>query len=132
MLFRACLQSRDAEDKELRRKERALAPGPAAYNTAVRTGLCRAYLAASVVGSSLVVSASKTGGMGKVCLCCCPGPGVKLCIYMWPGFCVGVLLFILWTSFCGVVAFFGLGQLFIVRFSCFPFRACVATTNLIQ
>lgn len=43
-----------------------MAPGPAAYSAAVRTGLCRAYLAASVVGSRLV-SASKTGGgVGKV------------------------------------------------------------------
>ena len=60
------LQSRDPEDKEVREKEAALAPGPAAYSAAVRTGLCRAYLAASVVGSRLV-SASKTGGgVGKV------------------------------------------------------------------
>ncbi|CAM9256652.1 unnamed protein product, partial [Ectocarpus sp. 13 AM-2016] len=49
------------EDKQ--RRELALPPGPKAYYTAVRTGLCNAYLAASVVCSSLVCT-SKTGRMG--------------------------------------------------------------------
>ncbi|CAM9173614.1 unnamed protein product, partial [Ectocarpus fasciculatus] len=38
-------------------------PGPRAYYTATRTGLCNAYLAASVICSSLV-STRKTGRMG--------------------------------------------------------------------
>lgn len=71
----------------MREKELALARGPAAYNTAVRTGLCHAYLAASVVGSRLV-SASKTGGMGKVG-CCDSG-----CV------CTEVCFFLVSTSFC--------------------------------
>lgn len=47
------------------RKEKALPEGPKEYYTTVRTGLCNAYLAASVVGSGLV-STSKTGRMAKV------------------------------------------------------------------
>lgn len=43
----------------------ALDPGVKAYCSAVRTGLCNAYLAASVVDSG-VVSTSKIGVMGKV------------------------------------------------------------------
>ena len=50
----------------MRRKELALPAFSQAYYTAVRSGLCDAYLAASVVGSSLV-STSKSGGMAKVC-----------------------------------------------------------------
>ncbi|CAN0268064.1 unnamed protein product, partial [Ectocarpus fasciculatus] len=49
------------EDIQLR--EQALPPGPKAYYTTVRIGLCNAYLAASVVSSSLVCT-SKTGRMG--------------------------------------------------------------------
>lgn len=43
----------------------ALDPGSKAYYTAVRRGLCNAYLAASVVDSGLV-STSEIGVMGKV------------------------------------------------------------------
>lgn len=51
----------------MRRKEQALAPesAQAAYCATVRSGLCSAYLAASVVGSGMV-STSKTGAMGTV------------------------------------------------------------------
>lgn len=49
----------------MQRKERAYPPTSKAYYFAVRTGLCNAYLAASVIGSSLVQT-SKTGGMGMV------------------------------------------------------------------
>lgn len=40
-------------------------PGSKAYHTAVRSGLCNAYLAASVIGSGFV-STSEMGVMGKV------------------------------------------------------------------
>lgn len=53
------------EDMDVQRKELALSPFPKAYYTAVRSGLCNAYLAASVMGSNWV-STSKTGVMGKV------------------------------------------------------------------
>ena len=49
----------------MQRKELALDPGPKAYAAAIRSGLCNAYLAASVVGSGLV-STSKSGTLGKV------------------------------------------------------------------
>lgn len=49
----------------MQRKEQRLPPFSRAYCTAVRTGLCNAYLAASVVASSLVCT-TKSGGMGKV------------------------------------------------------------------
>ncbi|CAM9186598.1 unnamed protein product [Ectocarpus sp. 8 AP-2014] len=52
------------EDMEVQQKERALSPFSKAYYTAVRSGLCNAYLAASVMGSNWV-STSKTGVMGK-------------------------------------------------------------------
>ncbi|CAN0057169.1 unnamed protein product [Ectocarpus sp. 6 AP-2014] len=52
------------EDMDVQRKELALAPFFKAYYTAVRSGLCNAYLAASVIDSDWV-STSKTGGMGK-------------------------------------------------------------------
>lgn len=42
-----------------------LGPFPKAYYAAIRSGLCNAYFAASVVGSGLV-STSKVGVMGKV------------------------------------------------------------------
>ncbi|CAM9609772.1 unnamed protein product [Ectocarpus fasciculatus] len=52
------------EDMNIQRKELALAPFWNAYYTTVRSGLCEAYLAASVIGSDSV-STCKTGGMGK-------------------------------------------------------------------
>ncbi|CAM9751697.1 unnamed protein product [Ectocarpus sp. 4 AP-2014] len=52
------------EDMDVQRKELALAPFSKAYYTAVRSGLCNAYLAASVIDSSWV-STNKTGGVGK-------------------------------------------------------------------
>ena len=58
-------QSKHMEDEDMQRKERAFSPMSKAYYAAVRTGLCNAYLAASVVGSNLVRT-SKTGGMGMV------------------------------------------------------------------
>lgn len=63
MLSRA--QSRYSEDESMQRKEMGLDPGYKAYHTTVRSGLCNAYLAASVVGSGLV-STSAVGVMGKV------------------------------------------------------------------
>ncbi|CAM9304775.1 unnamed protein product [Ectocarpus sp. 13 AM-2016] len=55
--------SRHVMNEDKQRRELALPPGPRAYYTSVRTGLCNAYLAASVVCSSLVCT-SKTGRMG--------------------------------------------------------------------
>ncbi|CAM9895588.1 unnamed protein product, partial [Ectocarpus fasciculatus] len=55
---------RHTADMNIQRKELALAPFRNAYYTAVRTGLCNAYLAASVIGSDWVAT-SKTGGTGK-------------------------------------------------------------------
>ncbi|CAN0229315.1 unnamed protein product [Ectocarpus sp. 12 AP-2014] len=55
--------SRHVMIEDIQRRELALPPGPKAYYTVVRTGLCNAYLAASVVCSSLVCT-SKTGRMG--------------------------------------------------------------------
>ncbi|CAN0057944.1 unnamed protein product, partial [Ectocarpus sp. 6 AP-2014] len=52
------------EDMDVKRKELTLPPFSKAYYTAVRTGICNAYLAASVIDSDWV-STSKTGGMGK-------------------------------------------------------------------
>ncbi|CAM9995974.1 unnamed protein product [Ectocarpus sp. 12 AP-2014] len=54
--------SKHMEDKDMHRKELALPPGSTAYYTTIRTGVCNAYLAGSVVGSRLVRT-SKTGGM---------------------------------------------------------------------
>ncbi|CAM9962669.1 unnamed protein product [Ectocarpus sp. 4 AP-2014] len=54
--------SKHMEDKDMHRKELALPPGSKAYYTAIRTGVCNAYFAGSVVGSRLVRT-SKTGGM---------------------------------------------------------------------
>lgn len=59
-------QVRHTENKDVAKKELALQPFDQAYYTAVRTGICNAYLAASVVSSSWVCT-SKTGRMGKVC-----------------------------------------------------------------
>ncbi|CAB1100863.1 unnamed protein product [Ectocarpus sp. CCAP 1310/34] len=56
-------QSRHVVNEAIQRRELALPPGPKAYYMAIRTGLCNAYLAASVVCSSLVCT-SKTGRMG--------------------------------------------------------------------
>lgn len=58
-------QSRHTEDEGLQLKEASLARGPKEYYTAIRGGVCNAYLAASVVGSGLV-STSKIGAIGKV------------------------------------------------------------------
>lgn len=58
-------QSSHMEDKGVQRKELELPPDSKAYCTTVRTGLCNAYLAASVVGSSLVCT-NKTGRLGAV------------------------------------------------------------------
>ncbi|CAM9672342.1 unnamed protein product, partial [Ectocarpus fasciculatus] len=55
--------SRHVMNEDIQRREQALSPGPKAYYTTVRIGLCNAYLAASVVSSSLVCT-SKTGRMG--------------------------------------------------------------------
>ncbi|CAN0057297.1 unnamed protein product [Ectocarpus sp. 6 AP-2014] len=55
---------RHTEDMDVQRKELALPPFLKAYCTAVRGGLCQAYLAASVIESDWV-STSKTSGMGK-------------------------------------------------------------------
>ncbi|CAN0517757.1 unnamed protein product, partial [Ectocarpus sp. 12 AP-2014] len=52
------------EDMDVQQKEVALPAFWGAYYTAVRTGLCEAYLAASVINSDWV-STSKTGSMGK-------------------------------------------------------------------
>lgn len=54
-------------DKEMQRRERSLVMGSwqEAHYTTLKTGLCKAYLAACVVGSDLV-STSKTGTMGTV------------------------------------------------------------------
>lgn len=94
------LQSRDAEDKDMRQKELALAPGQAAYNTAVRTGLCRAYLAASVVGSSLALT-GETCSMEKVCRRCAPGEKLGVPAFgrsMWPPFVFSVFFVcVLWS-----------------------------------
>ncbi|CAM9295990.1 unnamed protein product [Ectocarpus sp. 6 AP-2014] len=54
--------SKHMEDKDMHRKELALPPGSKAYYTTIRTGVCNAYLAGSVIGSRLVRT-SKTGGM---------------------------------------------------------------------
>ncbi|CAM9178057.1 unnamed protein product [Ectocarpus sp. 8 AP-2014] len=53
------------EDMDVQQKELALPAFWRAYYTAVRTGLCEAYLAASVINSDWV-STSKIGGIGKV------------------------------------------------------------------
>ena len=65
MLYHLNAQLRHMKDEDIQRKELALPPGSKAYYITVRTGLGNAYLAASVVASSLV-STSKTGGLGKV------------------------------------------------------------------
>lgn len=54
-------------DMDARREELALTPDSrqGAYCITIRTGLCNAYLAASVIGSKMV-STSKTGVMGAV------------------------------------------------------------------
>ncbi|CAN0439634.1 unnamed protein product, partial [Ectocarpus sp. 12 AP-2014] len=52
------------EDMDIQRKELALPPFSEEYYSAVRSGLCQAYLAASVINSNWV-STSKTGGVGK-------------------------------------------------------------------
>ncbi|CAM9961319.1 unnamed protein product, partial [Ectocarpus fasciculatus] len=54
------MASRHTEDEGLQLKEASLARGPKEYYTAIRGGVCNAYLAASVVGSGLV-STSKIG-----------------------------------------------------------------------
>ncbi|CAM9763764.1 unnamed protein product [Ectocarpus sp. 13 AM-2016] len=59
------MASRHLEHKSIQQKELTLPPGSKAYFTLVRTGLCNAYLAASVVDSSLVRT-SKSGGMCMV------------------------------------------------------------------
>ncbi|CAM9662572.1 unnamed protein product [Ectocarpus sp. 12 AP-2014] len=56
---------RHTEDMDVQRKELALPPFSKEYYSAVRSGLCQAYLAASVIDSDWV-STSKTGRMGKV------------------------------------------------------------------
>ena len=58
-------QARFTEDVHAQRTETSLDPGRKAYNATVRSGMCDAYLAASVVCSGLV-STSKVGAMGKV------------------------------------------------------------------
>ncbi|CAM9851490.1 unnamed protein product, partial [Ectocarpus sp. 8 AP-2014] len=55
---------RHTEDMDIQRKELALPAFSNAYYSAVRSGLCQAYLAASVIDSDWL-STSKTGGMGK-------------------------------------------------------------------
>ena len=63
--IRLSAQLQHTEDKNIQREELALPPGSKAYYDIVRTGVCNAYLAASVVGSSLV-DTSLTGGMSMV------------------------------------------------------------------
>ena len=63
--IRLSAQLQHTEGKNIQRKELALPPGPKEYYNIVRTGICNAYLAASVVGSSLV-GTCKTGGMSMV------------------------------------------------------------------
>ncbi|CAM9622884.1 unnamed protein product, partial [Ectocarpus sp. 8 AP-2014] len=58
------MTSRHTRDEGLQLKEARLARGPKEYYTAIRGGVCNAYLAASVVGSGLV-STSKIGATGK-------------------------------------------------------------------
>ncbi|CAM9677770.1 unnamed protein product [Ectocarpus sp. 12 AP-2014] len=58
------ITSKHTEDEGLQRKEAGLALGPKEYYTAIRGGVCNAYLAASVVASGLV-SARKIGAIGK-------------------------------------------------------------------
>lgn len=55
------------EDPDIERKEQAPAPDTAhgAYCTAIRNGMCNAYLAAKAVASRMV-SSSTTGAMGTV------------------------------------------------------------------
>lgn len=65
MLCFSRAQVRHTQNKDATQKELALQPFAQAYYTAVRTGICNAYLAASVVSSSWVCT-SKTGRMGKV------------------------------------------------------------------
>ncbi|CAM9483769.1 unnamed protein product [Ectocarpus sp. 12 AP-2014] len=55
---------RHTEDVDIQRKEMALPAFSKEYYSAIRRGLCQAYLAASVIESERV-STSKTGGMGK-------------------------------------------------------------------
>eukprot|EP00752_Nemacystus_decipiens_P006258 g5643.t1 len=62
---------RHTEDNDASQKELALRPFAQSYYTAVRNGICHAYLAASVVSISRECT-SKTGFMGKV------GQGMKL------------------------------------------------------
>ncbi|CAN0047567.1 unnamed protein product [Ectocarpus sp. 12 AP-2014] len=52
------------EDMDIQRKEQALPPFSNAYYSAVTSGLCQAYLAASAINSDWV-STSKTGVIGK-------------------------------------------------------------------
>eukprot|EP00903_Cladosiphon_okamuranus_P011579 g10892.t1 len=58
--------SAKAQNSEIQRKELALEPGSfeEAYHTALRGGIYRSYLAASVIASDMVTT-SKTGAMGK-------------------------------------------------------------------
>ncbi|CAN0455602.1 unnamed protein product [Ectocarpus sp. 12 AP-2014] len=55
---------RHTENMDVQQKELDLPSFSKAYYMCVRTGLCSAYLAASVMGSDWVFT-SKTGGMGK-------------------------------------------------------------------
>ncbi|CAM9762173.1 unnamed protein product, partial [Ectocarpus sp. 13 AM-2016] len=55
---------RHTEDMDVQRKELALPPFSKEYYSALRSGLCQAYLAASVIDSDWV-STSNTGRMGK-------------------------------------------------------------------
>eukprot|EP00752_Nemacystus_decipiens_P007102 g6364.t1 len=58
------MATRYTADLDVESKEMSLDPGRKAYNVALRSGLCNAYLAASVVCSGLV-STSKVWVMGK-------------------------------------------------------------------
>ena len=63
--IRLSAQLQHTENEHIQRKELALPPGSKEYYNIIRTGVCNAYLAASVVGSSLV-GTCKTGGMSMV------------------------------------------------------------------
>lgn len=62
-----------SKEKDMGNEKRELALAPdsmqGVYYTTVRTGLCNAYLAASVVNSNMV-STSKSGAMGTVSNLC--------------------------------------------------------------
>lgn len=63
----AIAQSNKMEDADMQQREMSLVAGTfdEAYCTCIRSGLCSAYLAASVVDSNLVAT-SRVGTLGMV------------------------------------------------------------------